>query len=175
MAREVKPGEDHRQPDAAADGEHQEGQLDLPRQVPATRPGPVPSFDQLFLCSLSVVAVVGPDIRKDRSMPAKSKNGRDVPAPLLHALNHSIRRRVLRLMDERGRDGRLSPVEAAALLDISLTTVAYHFRVLVATNAIVEVGRRQVRGTIQHFFQIGDSVREATWVEGVLRDTARTD
>jgi len=108
-------------------------------------------------------------------MPAKSKNGRDVPAPLLHALNHSIRRRVLRLMDERGEDGRLSPVEAAALLDISLTTVAYHFRVLVATNAIVEVGRRQVRGTIQHFFQIGDAVREATWVEGVLRDTARTD
>src|SRR6476661_1716934 len=114
-------------------------------------------------------------MRKDRQMPAQSKHGRDVPAPLLHALNHSIRRRILRLMKERGEEGTLSPVEAGDLLDVSLTTVAYHFRVLVATKAIEEVGRQQVRGTIQHFFQLSDSAREATWVQGVLRDTAQDD
>lgn len=108
-------------------------------------------------------------------MSTKSKHGRDVPAPLIHALNHSIRRQVLRLMEERGEEGRLSPVEAADILDLSLTTVAYHFRVLVATKAIVEVGRRQVRGTIQHFFRLSDTVREARWVGGVLADTARDD
>lgn len=108
-------------------------------------------------------------------MPAKSKNGRDVPAPLLHALNHSVRRNVLRLLEQRGEGGRLSPVEASDLLEVSLTTVAYHFRVLVSTQAVEEVGRQQVRGTIQHFFQLSDSLREASWVQGVLRDTAADD
>jgi DNA-binding transcriptional ArsR family regulator len=108
-------------------------------------------------------------------MGAPHKNERDVPAPLLHALNHSIRRRILRLLDEQGDGGRLSPVEAANSLEMTLTTVAYHFRVLVATDAIEEIDRRQVRGTIQHFFQLGETLREADWVRGVLADTARTD
>ena len=108
-------------------------------------------------------------------MGARHKHERDVPAPLLHALNHSVRRRILRLLDERGPEGTLSPVEAAGLLELSLTTVAYHFRVLVTTGAIHEVDRQQVRGTIQHFFQPADSLREADWVRGVLADTARTD
>jgi predicted transcriptional regulator len=107
-------------------------------------------------------------------MPA-SNHGRDVPAPLLHALNHSIRRQILRLMGERGEEDNLSPVEASDELELSLTTVAYHFRVLVATKAIVEVGRQQVRGTIQHFFQISEVLREADWVQGVLADTAGDD
>jgi len=108
-------------------------------------------------------------------MGAKHRNERDVPAPLLHALNHRIRRRILRLLDEQGEGGRLSPVEAADALDLSLTTVAYHFRVLVSTDAIEEVDRKQVRGTIQHFFQPGETLRQADWVRGVLTDTARTD
>lgn len=108
-------------------------------------------------------------------MAAHSKNGRDVPAPLLHALNHSIRRRILRLLEERGEVGTLSPVEAADSLDLSLTTVAYHFRVLVATDAIEEVDRQQVRGTIQHFFQPATALREANWVRDVLAETAPID
>jgi DNA-binding transcriptional ArsR family regulator len=114
-------------------------------------------------------------VRDDPEMGGPGKNDHDAPAPLLHALNHSVRRRILRLLDARGRDGMLSPVEAADSLDLSLTTVAYHFRVLVATEAIEEVDRRQVRGTIQHFFQPAGPLREAGWVPGVLADTARTD
>lgn len=109
-------------------------------------------------------------------MEAADKDDRDAPAPLLHALNHGVRRRVLRLMTEReGDGGNLSPVEAADAFDLSLSTVAYHFRVLVATVAIEEVDRRQVRGTIQHFFRLSDAVRQATWVQGVLADTAASD
>jgi predicted ArsR family transcriptional regulator len=69
----------------------------------------------------------------------------------------------------------LSPVEAAEVLDLSLTTVAYHFRVLVATGAVEEVDQRQVRGTIQHFFRISEAMRAAKWVQGVLAETAQTD
>lgn len=108
-------------------------------------------------------------------MSAPKRDDRNVPAPLLHALNHSIRRRILRLLEARGRGGKLSPVEAADSLDLSLTTVAYHFRVLVANDAIEEVDRRQVRGTIQHFFQPAPALEEADWVRGVLADTARAD
>lgn len=108
-------------------------------------------------------------------MSSRHKNDRNVPAPLLHALNHSIRRRILRLLDSRGKGGKLSPVEAADALDLSLTTVAYHFRVLVANNALVEVDRRQVRGTIQHFFRPAPALKKADWTRGVLADTAPTD
>jgi DNA-binding transcriptional ArsR family regulator len=108
-------------------------------------------------------------------MGARSKKGRDTPAPLLHALNHSVRRCILRLLAKRGEEGMLSPVEAAGDLDLSLTTVAYHFRVLVATGAIEEVDRRQVRGTIQHFFQPATPLRQAGWVREVLAETALTD
>jgi DNA-binding transcriptional ArsR family regulator len=97
------------------------------------------------------------------------------PAPLLHALNHSARRRILRSMAPLEGAGPVSPVEAAASLEMPLTTVSYHFRVLAATGAVDEVDRRPVRGTIQHFYEPSDSLRAAPWVRGVLADTAAAD
>lgn len=97
------------------------------------------------------------------------------PAPLLHALNHSSRRRILRWMSPLGESGPASPVEAAVDLDLPLTTISYHFRVLAQTGAVEEVDRRAVRGTIQHFYEPTESLRAAPWVQGVLADTAASD
>jgi DNA-binding transcriptional ArsR family regulator len=97
------------------------------------------------------------------------------PAPLLHALNHSARRQILRSMSPLEAASPTSPVEAAASLDMPLTTVSYHFRVLAATGAVDEVDRRPVRGTIQHFYEPSESLRAAPWVPDVLADTAASD
>ncbi len=69
----------------------------------------------------------------------------------------------------------ISPVEAAANLEMPLTTISYHFRVLAATGAVEEVDRRPVRGTIQHFYEPSETLRAAPWVQGVLADTAAGD
>lgn len=97
------------------------------------------------------------------------------PAPLLHALNHSARRQILRAMSPLEAAGPTSPVEAAASLELPLTTVSYHFRVLAATGAVDEVDRRPVRGTIQHFYEPSETLLAAPWVPGVLADTADGD
>lgn len=97
------------------------------------------------------------------------------PAPLLHALNHSARRQILRWMSPLETTSPASPVEAAASLEIPLTTISYHFRVLAATGAVEEVDRRPVRGTIQHFYEPSESLLAAPWVQGVLADTAASD
>lgn len=97
------------------------------------------------------------------------------PAPLLHALNHSARRQILRSMSPLDATDPVSPVEAAASLEMPLTTVSYHFRVLAATGAVEEVDRRPVRGTIQHFYEPSESLLAAPWVPGVLADTAASD
>lgn len=97
------------------------------------------------------------------------------PAPLLHALNHSARRQILRSMSPLEAAGPVSPVEAAASLEMPLTTVSYHFRVLAATGAVDEVDRRPVRGTVQHFYEPSESLLAAPWVPSVLADTADGD
>ena len=108
-------------------------------------------------------------------MEEREPRDRRTPAPLLHALNHSARRQILRTMSPLGEGNPISPVEAAANLEMPLTTISYHFRVLAATGAVDEVSRRPVRGTIQHFYEPSESLRAAPWVQGVLADTAASD
>ncbi len=108
-------------------------------------------------------------------MDTSDPQDNQTPAPLLHALNHSARRRILRSMSPLEAADPVSPVEAAASLEMPLTTISYHFRVLAATGAVDEVDRRPVRGTIQHFYEPSESLRAAPWVPGVLADTAASD
>lgn len=66
------------------------------------------------------------------------------------ALNHELRRRILRLMSD-GR--RTSPRELADELGEQLSTTAYHVRILAACGAIRPAGYKQVRGARQNFYR----------------------
>lgn len=66
------------------------------------------------------------------------------------ALNHELRRRILRLMSD-GR--RTSPRELADELDEQLSTTAYHVRILAGCRAIRPAGYKQVRGARQNFYR----------------------
>lgn len=75
---------------------------------------------------------------------------------LIRALNHPLRREVLRLLQRTG--GPLSPVEMAAALELGpdpkedLSNVSYHTTVLRNCGVVRETDKKQVRGALQHFF-----------------------
>lgn len=82
---------------------------------------------------------------------------------LLAALNHPLRRQILRVMSNRKP---ISPRQLSDRLDESLSNVSYHVRVLDEYGAIEEVSSRQVRGATQHFYRC---TLRAKWAMTVLR------
>lgn len=85
---------------------------------------------------------------------------------LLKALGHPLRRLLLRLCLKEGE--RLSPKELALVMKQSLSTVAYHARKLKELGALELVHQEPVRGTVEHFYEPTDLVRETSWVLVVL-------
>jgi DNA-binding transcriptional ArsR family regulator len=69
---------------------------------------------------------------------------------LLVELRHPLRRQLLRLMIDADP---ISPSELAGEIDVAVSNVAYHVRVLDGCGAIELVTTKQVRGSIQHFYR----------------------
>jgi DNA-binding transcriptional ArsR family regulator len=69
---------------------------------------------------------------------------------LLQALNHPLRRRILRTLHEAGE--ARSPIELSQAFDTPLSNVSYHVKVLREKGAIALTDRRPVRGTAEHFY-----------------------
>lgn len=93
---------------------------------------------------------------------------------VLGALNHSLRRRIMRIALSRGRQS-LSPTEAAKLLDVPLSNVSYHFRVLAKRRALDMTSEEPVRGSIKHFYRANPAVRKMPMVTAILAATSATD
>ena len=81
---------------------------------------------------------------------------------LLRAVGHPVRRAVLKAM--RGEE-EISPRELSERLEVRLSNLAYHVRVLAECEAITLVRTRPVRGSTQHFYRFAI---EAEWPYGVL-------
>jgi DNA-binding transcriptional ArsR family regulator len=69
---------------------------------------------------------------------------------LLAGLKHPLRRQLLRLMIDADP---ISPSELAAKTKVSVSSAAYHVRVLDGCGAIELVTTKQVRGALQHFYR----------------------
>ncbi len=91
------------------------------------------------------------------------------PDQLLMALNHPVRRRILRAF--AGRE-TASPVELANRLDIPLTTVSYHVRILADQRALKLVRTKPARGAVEHFYS---SMVEADWALVALQVSRGAD
>lgn len=108
----------------------------------------------------------------------KQREGNDFggsPA-LVYALNHPLRRTILRhMLSQPDEVDALSPNQVSVAIDRRLSNVSYHFRVLVDTQALTLVRRGRVRGAIEHFYRPSDAFRGSTWVKRALRETAATD
>lgn len=81
---------------------------------------------------------------------------------LLAALRHPLRRQILRRMTE---EQPISPRELATALNLPLSNVSYHVRVLAESAAVKLVGTKPVRGSMQHFYRRGPM---APWALQVL-------
>ncbi|MBS1879125.1 MAG: helix-turn-helix transcriptional regulator [Actinobacteria bacterium] len=81
---------------------------------------------------------------------------------LLIALRHPLRRRILRRMDD---ERPISPRELSHQLQVPLSNVSYHVRVLVDCAAVTLVGTQPVRGSMKHFYR---SAIDAPWARQVL-------
>jgi len=77
-------------------------------------------------------------------------NGGEDPVNLIAALNHEIRRQVLRRLE--ASDDALSPAQLARSLKRPLGTVSYHVRVLAGYRAARRVAEVPVRGAVEHFY-----------------------
>lgn len=68
----------------------------------------------------------------------------------IKAMSHPLRAEAFRLIRDRGP---LSPAEVARELEADLKDVSYHVRKLSEFECVEEVGNRQVRGAVEHFYR----------------------
>jgi DNA-binding transcriptional ArsR family regulator len=85
---------------------------------------------------------------------------------LVNALNHRLRRQILRAMPD---GNAASPRELAERLGEPLGNLSYHVRVLAECGALVLVEEKRVRGTTQHFYR---SSVTAGWARSLLEESA---
>jgi DNA-binding transcriptional ArsR family regulator len=90
---------------------------------------------------------------------------------LIHALNHEVRRRVLRAL--AAHDEALSPAVMAKRLDIPLSTVSYHVTILKRCNAVEGAGEKQIRGAVEHFYKT--LLEENPVARTLLKSTRKID
>jgi DNA-binding transcriptional ArsR family regulator len=71
-------------------------------------------------------------------------------ADLIAALNHRLRRQILRILHAAGEPR--SPSRIAAQLQEDLSGISYHVKVLVGLDVIGLVEKRQAGGTFEHVY-----------------------
>jgi hypothetical protein len=111
--------------------------------------------------------------------PTRAKKDRKPPAEedLISALDHHLRRQILRIMHLLDRP--VSPCELEELLALGgrlgskLSMVSYHVTVLSRYNAIFLAGTRPARGALEHFY--ASAVTDVSWLRGLLDRTKAAD
>jgi hypothetical protein len=127
--------------------------------------------------------------KTNRQQPAQKNKGKTsrtgtakrrrpcTEADLISALNHPLRRQILRLMHSTQDPLSPSGIEAELALGdepgAKLSSISYHTSVLGRLNAIAMVGQRQVRGAMEHFH--ASQVADTAWVRGLLSRTRESD
>lgn len=76
-------------------------------------------------------------------------NSKRLNTALAAACAHPIRTRSLAILGERVA----SPAEVARELQLDVSKVGYHFNALADADLIEEVGNRQVRGAVEHYYR----------------------
>jgi DNA-binding transcriptional ArsR family regulator len=104
---------------------------------------------------------VRPKRRKVRNRSEKGPTGTSGQEALVKALNHPLRTKALTILSER----IASPKEIADELDVRLSNIAYHVRVLEHLGLIEIIEEEAVRGALAHFYKAVDRplIENADW------------
>lgn len=88
--------------------------------------------------------------RKRRKVPKRKRKADGSPQEVLvKALNHPVRVKALTILTEK----IASPKEIAAQIEMPLSNVSYHVRVLDELGLIEIVEEESVRGSVAHFYK----------------------
>jgi DNA-binding transcriptional ArsR family regulator len=89
------------------------------------------------------------------------------PAELISVLNHPLRRRILRALDQQEV---ASPVELSRRLQEPIGNVSYHMKCMRDLDVVKLVRTKPVRGSAEHFYRstLPDLDGKAYWVRAVL-------
>lgn len=79
-------------------------------------------------------------------------SNQDKNTAVLTALNHPIRREILRYL-ENHNNGGISPSKLANELDHPLGNVAYHIRILAESGVLKLSTTKPRRGAVEHFYK----------------------
>lgn len=96
---------------------------------------------------------------------------------LIRAINHKLRRQILRYLHSSRKP--LSPKQIERKLDLSalrsgvLSSVSYHVGVLRDFKAITMVKTEPRRGAVEHFYE--SAVSNSVWVRNLLKKTQKRD
>jgi DNA-binding transcriptional ArsR family regulator len=89
--------------------------------------------------------------KQDRRRLPEELTGQ-LPIKFEQGLDHVARRRILRAMHASGRQFSSAELTRGPLTDFSLSTVAYHLKVLTKLKMVKLIEERPVRGVVEHFF-----------------------
>lgn len=95
----------------------------------------------------------------------------DFALRLLHALNHETRRKALRLLADTNE--AMSPAAMSRKLDLPVSIVSYHVKILRACHAVEEARMQHVHGAIEHFYET--LLRENQIANVLLESTREVD
>ncbi len=96
-----------------------------------------------------------------------------LPPNLCDALEHPLRRRILRTLHTNAQRLSLSDLAAAGPAPCSLSRVGYHVRVLNGSGLVKEAGSEPAGGSTKRYFS--SSVGDKQAVLAVLEDTEELD
>jgi DNA-binding transcriptional ArsR family regulator len=86
---------------------------------------------------------------------------------LMAGLQHPLRRQILRAIHDAG-DGGQTPRAVADQLDLPLSNISYHVRMLAENELISLVRTEPVRGSVAHYYVCSPVVSSDPWVRRSL-------
>jgi DNA-binding transcriptional ArsR family regulator len=111
------------------------------------------------------------DDRSGRRGRKRGQPGGQDRAELIRAIDHPVRRSVLRALADS--DEARSPIQMARAFGLPLGMVAYHTNVLLECGGIELVDERTARGAVEHLYET--TIEDDPPIETLLEETREID
>jgi DNA-binding transcriptional ArsR family regulator len=108
--------------------------------------------------------------RRSRARKKREKPGWH-RANLINAIAHPLRRRILRLLADRGEQS--SPARIGKEFHLQVGMIGYHMRVLEELGAVELTDEGMVRGAVEHFYKT--TIASDPPIEALLEETREVD
>jgi len=91
---------------------------------------------------------------------------RDHQGRMLHALNHKIRRDIVKLLIHG--PSQVSPIAVSRSVNVKVANLSYHFRVLHDNGVLELIDEQPKRGAVEHFYGLAPHVADDPIIRAVL-------